>query len=242
VPAFEAGAHYEIPDDQLSKWIKTNPANHADLTTAKNKALGGRWVPLVKTLKSWNRASGRPIEPSFLVEIMALELVDGPFSAYPDEARRFFAAAGASIDDTWGDPAGLGPPVSDEMTPSLRETARPVPLSMAPPGHGKADECGRRPVAEGNRHRRLSRRRLRAHTPPLVTVQTAAERRSCSVSATSQNQPILAGHSNDRFGSILAVGGLPGSGHWREGVRAGYDRGPWVHRALRPQISPTQTA
>ena len=124
VPAFASGSDYEIPDDTLGRWIKTNPAVHAEKTTAKNKALSGAWVPLVKMLKSWNRANGKPIEPSFLVEVMALEVVDGPFTTYPDEARRFFAAASASVSDDWPDPAGLGPPVSDEMTPSRCETAK----------------------------------------------------------------------------------------------------------------------
>jgi predicted nucleotidyltransferase len=124
VPAFVSGKDYEIPDEQLGTWIKTNPATHNELTTAKNKALLGNWVPLVKMLKSWNRANGRPIEPSFLVEVMALDLVDGPFNTFPDEARRFFAAAAASIEDTWSDPANLGPPVSDEMTTSKCVSAR----------------------------------------------------------------------------------------------------------------------
>lgn len=124
VPAFVAGDDYEIPDEVLGTWIKTNPATHGELTTAKNKALDGNWVPLVKMLKSWNRANGRPIQPSFLVEVMALDLVDGPFNTFPDEARRFFAAAAHAIDETWGDPAKLGPPVSDEMTPALCDVAR----------------------------------------------------------------------------------------------------------------------
>lgn len=124
VPAFTSGSDYEIPDEVLGTWIKTNPATHGDLTTAKNKTLDGNWVPLVKMLKSWNRANGRPIQPSFLVEVMALDLVDGPFNTFPDEARRFFAAAAASIDQAWADPAKLGPPVSDEMTLALCEAAR----------------------------------------------------------------------------------------------------------------------
>src|SRR4051812_44830554 len=70
-------------------------------------------------LKGWNRAAGKPIRPSFLVEVMALDLVDGPFNNYPDEARRFFAAASSSIADDWPDPAGLGPPDSDEMSSTL---------------------------------------------------------------------------------------------------------------------------
>ncbi len=124
VPAFASGSDYEIPDEQLGTWIKTNPATHNDLTTAKNRDLSGNWVPLVKMLKSWNRANGRPIEPSFLVEVMALDLIDGPFNTFPDEARRFFAAAAASVHEDWADPAHLGPPVSDEMTPVLCSAAR----------------------------------------------------------------------------------------------------------------------
>lgn len=124
VPAFERGNDYEIPDEALGSWIATNPATHAVEATAKNKALSGNWIPLVKMLKSWNRHAGRPVTPSFLVEVMALELVDGPFNSFPDEARRFFAAAASTVSDDWPDPAGLGPPVSDEMTASRCSTAR----------------------------------------------------------------------------------------------------------------------
>ena len=124
VPAFEKSGDYEIPDEMSGSWMWTNPATHAELATNKNKELGGNWVPLVKMLKGWNRASGSPIKPSFLIEVMALELVDGPFNSFPDEARRFFAAAAATIADDWPDPAGLGSPVSDEMTPYLCDAAR----------------------------------------------------------------------------------------------------------------------
>ena len=124
VPAFACGSDYEIPDETLGLWIKTNPALHAEKATAKNKELGGNWVPLVKMLKGWNRNAGKPIRPSFLVEVMALDLVDGPFNNFPDESRRFFAAAADTVGDAWPDPAGLGPPVSDEMTFTLVASAR----------------------------------------------------------------------------------------------------------------------
>lgn len=124
VPAFECGADYEIPDETLGSWIKTNPAIHAAKATAKNKELGGNWVPLVKMLKGWNRHAGKPIRPSFLVEVMALDLIDGPFNNFPDESRRFFAAAADTVGDDWPDPAGLGPPISDEMTTALVSNAR----------------------------------------------------------------------------------------------------------------------
>jgi Second Messenger Oligonucleotide or Dinucleotide Synthetase domain len=125
VPAFELeGGNYEIPDKITGTWIKTNPHKHKEQATAKNKALDGCWVPLVKMVRGWNRASGRPIKPSFLIEVMAQELVEPPFSTYADEVRNFFAAAEANIGRAWADPANLGPPVSDQMTPAFIAEAR----------------------------------------------------------------------------------------------------------------------
>jgi len=123
VPAYELSDCYEIPDRDLGKWIKTDPDIHADKSTAKNKALDDKWVPLVKMLKRWNRSADKPIAPSFLIEVMAIELVDTPFTNYPSEVRRFFGAALDGIMRDWPDPAGLGPPVSDQMTPQKRREA-----------------------------------------------------------------------------------------------------------------------
>lgn len=123
VPAYELSDCYEIPDRNLGKWIKTNPDIHKEHATSKNKILDGKWVPLVKMLKRWNRSSDKPISPSFLVEIMALELIDSPFTNYPSEIRRFLTAALDAITQDWPDPAGFGPPVSDQMMRQKREDA-----------------------------------------------------------------------------------------------------------------------
>jgi hypothetical protein len=124
VPAFSLGGDYEIPDKVTGTWVKTNPATHAKEATAKNAQIDGRWKPLVKMIKGWNRANGMPIKPSFLIEVMAQRLVDPPFSSYPEEIRNFFAVAAGTIHSIWPDPAGLGPPVSDQMTPELIGAAR----------------------------------------------------------------------------------------------------------------------
>ena len=126
VPAFELKDFYEIPDRNLGKWIKTNPDKHKEKSTAKNKACDGMWVPLVKMLKRWNRSADKPISPAFLIEVMALDLVDPPFTSYQSEVRRFFAAAEQAIMRDWPDPAGLGPPVSDQMTQDMRKKAAEV--------------------------------------------------------------------------------------------------------------------
>jgi hypothetical protein len=125
VPAFECtGGDYEIPDKVTGTWIKTNPDKHKEKATAKNKEVDGKWVPLVKMAKAWNRANGKPVKPSFLIEVIAEELVEAPFSNYPDEIKNFFAAMEANLQRSWPDPAGLGPPVSDQMTPQLIAAAR----------------------------------------------------------------------------------------------------------------------
>ena len=150
VPAFETNSGiYEIPDKITKTWIKTNPETHREQATAKNKEMGGYWVPLVKMVKGWNRANGQPIKPSFLVEVMAEDLVEPPFSTYPDEVRNFFAAAEANIGRAWADPASLGPPVSDQMTServaeakkALQEAQRKVALAARAEAMGRQGEA-----------------------------------------------------------------------------------------------------
>jgi hypothetical protein len=149
VPAFELDDCYEIPDRVLGKWIKTDPEVHAEKSTATNKALDGKWVPLVKMIKRWNRSAGGPIKPSFLIEVMAHDLVDAPFTTYPEELQRFFAAVPAVLSGPWQDPAGLGPPVSDQMTPdlvtkaisALRQAEKKASLAMRREAEGKQGEA-----------------------------------------------------------------------------------------------------
>lgn len=116
VPAFARGDVYEIPDDTLGEWIVTDPRVHAERATAANKAFGGQWKPLVKMAKKWNQNNGEPVEPSFLIEVLALRLLDGPWGgSYPYELRQFFASAADRLADGWADPAELGPAVSDVL-------------------------------------------------------------------------------------------------------------------------------
>ena len=116
VPAFADGDHYLIPDDMTGEWVHTNPKVHEDLATRANKGFSDQWKPLVKMIKKWNQVRGHPIEPSFLIEVMALSLITGPWSGnHARELRQFFASAGAQIAEGWPDPAGVGPNVSDVL-------------------------------------------------------------------------------------------------------------------------------
>ncbi len=113
VPAFDReGGGYEIPDTQTGGWISTNPRLHHELSTAKNTACGGRFVPFVKMIKGMNRHLEEPVKPSFLLEVMAQGIVLEPFGEYPEEFRWFLATAVDQVNDAWPDPASLGPDVN----------------------------------------------------------------------------------------------------------------------------------
>jgi hypothetical protein len=149
VPAFDPGDCYEIPDRVRGDWVKTDPEIHMEQATAKNKELGGRWIPLVKMVKRWNRSTDKPIKPAFLIEVMMQGLVDAPFTTYPSEVRRFFAAALDGIEQEWPDPAGYGPPVSEQMTPQqitlakekLRQAEMKAALAVRLEKQGKQTEA-----------------------------------------------------------------------------------------------------
>jgi hypothetical protein len=76
-------------------------------------------------LKKWNETIGKPVTPSFLIEVMALQIFVPEFSGgFPYELKSFFATAADRIGNAWNDPARLGPPVSDQMDSTKVANAR----------------------------------------------------------------------------------------------------------------------
>lgn len=122
VPSFDVvlavdrdGGGYEIPDRFAGDWIATDPEIHKAKATEKNASCDRKWIPLVKMIKGWNREWDKPVRPSFLLEVMALELIRPPFTRYQDEIVLFLANAAERISDSWPDPASLGPDVNTSM-------------------------------------------------------------------------------------------------------------------------------
>lgn len=129
VPAFEEGDDYEIPDNDTGKWIKTNPDIHAAKATAAHKAFSNEWKGLVRMVKYWNNnprhGADKPVKPSFLIEVMALQCLYEDWQGRFDyELQSFFATLADRILDEWPDPAGLGPPVSNGMDAARKARAR----------------------------------------------------------------------------------------------------------------------
>ena len=119
------GGGYRMPNGK--GWMDTDPTKHATLVTTKNEKCDEKFVPFVKMVKGINREAGEPIEPSFLLEVMGLELVLEPFGRYRDEIRFFLASAADRIAEDWRDPAGLGPDVNAGVSRERRnELARTV--------------------------------------------------------------------------------------------------------------------
>lgn len=119
VPGFACGENYEIPDGDSGKWIKTNPEIHAQKATEAHQAYSNEWKGLVRMVKYWNnnpKHGEKPIKPSFLIEVMALQCLHGPWGGEFDrEIQAFFSTLADRIGDTWDDPAKLGPPISNSM-------------------------------------------------------------------------------------------------------------------------------
>jgi hypothetical protein len=124
VPAFKRdGGGYFIPDPSAGRWIATNPKRHHELSTEKNAACGGKYVPLVKMIKGINRELGEPVKPSFLLEVMAQALVKPPMGRYQDEVVLFLATAAERLHEEWPDPAGLGGNVNAVMDTAAKRAA-----------------------------------------------------------------------------------------------------------------------
>ena len=135
VPAFTCGDNYEIPDGDTGKWIKTNPKIHAQKAVDAHQAYSSEWKGLVRMVKYWNnnpKHGEKPVKPSFLIEVMALECLHGGWGGQFDrEVQSFFATLSDRIGDTWGDPAKLGPPISGSMDAARVERAKKLLTAAA---------------------------------------------------------------------------------------------------------------
>ena len=135
VPAFAAGDDFEIPDDDTGTWIKTNPAIHASKATEAHQAYSNEWKGLVRMMKYWNnnaRHGDKPVKPSFLIEVMALQCLYGGWHGRFDyEIQGLFSTMADRIFDEWPDPAGLGPAISDGMDRAHKQRARELLMTAS---------------------------------------------------------------------------------------------------------------
>lgn len=147
VPAFVDGDNYTIPNNATGTWMGTNPEIHAQRATEAHQAYGNEWKGLVRMVKYWNQNSRheeKPIKPSFLIEVMAMDCLYGGWGGSHDrELQAFFATLRDRIHEDWSDPAGLGAPVSDRMDAAAVSRAQSI-LDTANRDIGNAINLARR--------------------------------------------------------------------------------------------------
>ncbi|MEJ1095353.1 MULTISPECIES: CBASS oligonucleotide cyclase [unclassified Pseudoxanthomonas] len=136
VPAFATGDDYEIANADTGKWMKTNPEIHAQKAVDANKNYSGEWKGLVRMAKYWNNhakhGADKPVKPSFLVEVMALQCLHGGWQGRFDyELQALFSSLADRIFDQWPDPAGLGSPISDGMDDQRKKRAKELLLAAS---------------------------------------------------------------------------------------------------------------
>lgn len=152
VPAFEnSHGDFDVPDPGRGRWIRSDPAAHASLTARKNADCAQKWVPFVKMAKGWNHEVGSVVPQSFLIEVMALDLVRTPFGRYQDEFASFVGNLVDHAGGPWPDPANVGPNVDELVTAGDREAikaAAAAALEIAEEAIFLEDEGEERPAVE----------------------------------------------------------------------------------------------
>lgn len=128
VPAFQDPGNpevYEIPDRNVSGWIRSNPRLHKDHSIAANDRAGKKAKPLVKALKHWNfRQPGKKPLRSFHLELMVYEVLQSPPGSYAEGLAYLFAALVRQVMSPCPDPAGLGPDVAASFSYERRQRAQ----------------------------------------------------------------------------------------------------------------------
>jgi hypothetical protein len=93
-------------------------------------------------VKYWNnnpKHGEKPVKPSFLIEVMALQCLHGGWGgSFEREMQSLFSTLADRILEEWPDPAGLGPPISNGMDVArktrastlLRAAAREATLAI----------------------------------------------------------------------------------------------------------------
>jgi hypothetical protein len=126
VPAFPQSTKgkgvYIIPDRNKDDWILTSPEGHLQASKTANRLSGHTLNLLIRTAKSWSFKCGKPLS-SFHLETMAYSSFKAPPRSFLHGLIDLFTHLSKAILDPCPDPAGLGPPVDDNVSDKDRVVA-----------------------------------------------------------------------------------------------------------------------
>jgi hypothetical protein len=117
------GGGYIIANSMNNSWLETNPKRHVEISAEANKLHDGQFVPIIKMIKSWNKAHGSFFR-SFHIEVLALEIFRGvKISDFPSGVRFFFDKARSVVRTQNKDPAGFGDDIGRYITQATVDDA-----------------------------------------------------------------------------------------------------------------------
>lgn len=146
VPAFSisSGDHisyYKIPDSVRRQWLPTNPFTFAESITQVNTNMGGKFVPLIKMVKGWNREVGFPLS-SFHLECLMYQRYSSYTQGYtyPSMLKVFFENLPGYLSQPIYDPV-MGDRVDTYLDNSALITKRQVAIEKAQSASAAATEA-----------------------------------------------------------------------------------------------------
>lgn len=142
VPAFRYdGGDYKIPDSVRQKWVWTNPITFAEKITEVNATMDGKFVPLIKMVKGWNRHQGWPIR-SFHLECMMYHRYKTYTEGYTYSSMLtiFFEHLPGYLANTCYDPV-LGDRVDTYLDNVATKTKRQIAIDKAQAAAAAAKEA-----------------------------------------------------------------------------------------------------
>lgn len=117
------GGGYVMANSINNSWLETNPKRHVDISAEANKIHNGQFVPIIKMIKSWNKAYGSFFR-SFHIEVLALEIFRGVrINDFPSGVRFFFDKARSVVRTQNKDPAGFGDDIGRYITTATIDDA-----------------------------------------------------------------------------------------------------------------------
>lgn len=102
------GGGYLMANAVTNTWLSTDPKAHVQMISDANQWHQGKFVPLIKMLKGWNK-SNNSFFRSFHIEVLALQILQNVrITDFPNGVRYFFDKARERVRGPTFDPAGYG--------------------------------------------------------------------------------------------------------------------------------------
>ncbi|HAJ59064.1 MAG TPA: hypothetical protein DCP31_07220 [Cyanobacteria bacterium UBA8543] len=115
-------AHYIIPDG-IGNWIRTDPRIDSEQITEVNSEHNGKFLPLIRLLKYWNRRTHKPRLSSYYFETLAIKVFQSAnkITDFPSAIKYFFDNCPLQIRFSCPDPKGLGPALDASVDQATKE-------------------------------------------------------------------------------------------------------------------------